>query len=280
MDRDQPATGAGEHERRTRGGPSRRTVLAALGTGVFTTGMSACGTGEEPQPAGGASPAPSRAVPQCVLAPETIEGPYYIDRRLVRSNLVEDREGLPVELDLTVLDARTCAPLPDTTVDVWHCDAFGYYSGHLDLDPDEAPMPDPHVEPTDPSTFLRGTQFTGADGAVGFHTIYPGWYFGRAIHVHVVLHSGGERVHTGQLYFPEDMNRRVLQRPPYVERESSAQRVPNGDDMLHQRDDGRRSTLRVTRRGADLGDGLRASLTLGVNPDERSEPAPLTTPPN
>ena len=252
---------------------SRRAIVTALGAGAIGFGAAACGAqadGQQPdhRKPGGQSPGPVQA-PDCVLAPEAIEGPYYIDRDLVRSNLVEDREGVPLSLRLTVLDVRSCRPLEDVAVDIWHCDARGQYSGHLDLDPNEQPLPDPHVEPTDPSTFLRGTQITDRRGAAEFRTIYPSWYFGRAVHVHAMLHAGGKLVHTGQLYFPEEVTARIMRMPPYSDRPPQPRRTTNDQDFLYQQEGGRLSTLQLEPDGA----GYTASMALGVDPT-RTPPRP------
>ena len=252
--------------------PTRRFVLTALGLGA-AGGLGAACAPNQAQPAGAAADVPA---PACVLAPEAIEGPYYIDRDLVRSDIVEDRGGIPVTLRLRIVDAAACTALQGAAVDIWHCDARGYYSGHLDLDPNTAPMPDPHVDPTDPSTFLRGTQISDRDGNVQFRTIHPGWYFGRAIHIHVMVHAGGKRVHTGQLYFPEDLNTRIERTPGYTDR--PLQRVTNETDFLFQQEGGPQSTLAVEPAGQDVGAGHTASIILGVNPAVTPPPATFSPP--
>ena len=258
---------------------SRRAVVTALGAGAIGLGVAACGAQADDQKPDrqnhdGQAALPAQA-PDCVLAPEAIEGPYYIDRDLVRSNLVEDREGVPLSLRLTVLDVRACRPLEGVAVDIWHCDAHGQYSGHLDLDPNEQPMPDPHVEPTDPSTFLRGTQITDRRGAAEFRTIYPSWYFGRAVHIHAMLHAGGKLVHTGQLYFPEDITARIMERSPYSDRPPQAQRTTNDQDFLYEQEGGRLSTLRIEPEG----NGYSASMALGVDPTKTPPQPQMPAPP-
>ena len=110
----------------------------------------------------------------CVLAPEQTEGPYYVDDQKVRRDITEGKAGVPLDLLLTVVDASTCRPLRGAAVDVWHCDAAGVYSG---------------VQGNTRS-FLRGIQRTNAKGLALFETIYPGWYPGRTVHVHVRSRSG------------------------------------------------------------------------------------------
>lgn len=98
------------------------------------------------------------AAPNCVLATEQTEGPYYIDNRLIRSDIRKGKAGVPLLLKLQVLNASTCKPIRGATVEVWHCDAIGDYSGFNAA-----------------GTWLRGGQRSNAKGNVTFKTIYPGW---------------------------------------------------------------------------------------------------------
>jgi protocatechuate 3,4-dioxygenase beta subunit len=101
-----------------------------------------------------------------------------------------------------VVDASSCKPIRGATVEVWHCDALGRYSGF-----------------NAPGRFLRGGQRSGATGHVTFKTIYPGWYSGRTTHIHVKVHVGGNEVHTGQLYFADATSAAVYRsRSPYRSR--------------------------------------------------------------
>jgi protocatechuate 3,4-dioxygenase beta subunit len=110
----------------------------------------------------------------CVLTPEAVEGPFYFDAKLVRSDITEGKEGSPLVLTLQIVEAKDCAAIPEARVDIWHADGLGLYSGYADQDSGSA----------EGETFLRGTQLTGADGEVRFNTIYPGWYPGRTPHIH------------------------------------------------------------------------------------------------
>jgi hypothetical protein len=74
------------------------------------------------------------------------------------------------------------------------------------------------LRPADPARWLRGAQLTDADGIAAFTTIWPGWYRGRTVHVHVVVHLGSERVLTTQLMFDDTLNDAVLAGPGYVDR--------------------------------------------------------------
>jgi protocatechuate 3,4-dioxygenase beta subunit len=109
-------------------------------------------------------------------------------------------------------------------------------------------------EGTSGKTYLRGIQRTNGTGVATFTTIYPGWYRGRTVHIHVRVHIGGSIVHTGQLYFPEKVSDQVYTRAPYAARGSRD--THNASDMVF-RNGGPKSMLKLTRSGSGwLGTGL------------------------
>ena len=126
-------------------------------------------------------------------------------------------------------------------MDVWHCDAAGVYSGVQG----------------NAGSFLRGIQRTDAKGVALFRTIYPGWYPGRTVHVHVKVSLGGNVVHTGQLYFSDAVTDAVYRRKPYSRRQNRDPR--NAGDPIY-RNGGRRSTLKLRRSGS----AYVGSITMGV----------------
>jgi protocatechuate 3,4-dioxygenase beta subunit len=176
---------------------SRREVLALLGAGGMALvigcssndkraptaqAASADATGETA--AGGTSAVveTETAVPACVVTPALTEGPYFVDEMLNRSDIRSDpgsgevRDGAELTLTLNVYHVtNSCGPLEGATVDLWHCDAQGVYSDVTDNAEDFQ---------TVGQKFLRGYQTTDSSGQVKFTTIYPGWYQGRATHVH------------------------------------------------------------------------------------------------
>lgn len=161
----------------------------------------------------------------CALTPELTIGPYYVDYELMRRDIREGKAGVPLHLEIALQHARTCAPIANAGVDVWHCDAHGVYSGYTKYSPDamgpmgggagrppDGPPPDgpppsfdggpgfaggdahggpPRMKQSDQETFLRGVQFTNSDGVAEFLTIYPGWYVSRDTHIHLEVHTGG-----------------------------------------------------------------------------------------
>jgi protocatechuate 3,4-dioxygenase beta subunit len=207
------------------------------------------------------------------LTPELTEGPYYIDLERIRRDITEGKPGVPLRLKLKVVQSGEETPLAGAAVDVWHCDAQGVYSGFnaqlpppgafgksspgrgpvgpppMDEDDDEFSrmlFPPPgfgpgHAhQPDNKLTFLRGVQITGPDGVAEIDTIYPGWYQGRATHLHVRVHLGGRVAdgryqgghisHTGQIFMPDGFSDRIYQLPAYAKKESG--RTPLEDDDI------------------------------------------------
>jgi len=148
---------------------------------------------------------------------EQDEGPYHREAQPLRRNVIEDRDGTWLQVGIRLEEGD--APLAEADVEIWQCDALGRYSGF--------PPPDssivvtsataPRVEYLPGETFLRGRQITDVDGMVEFRTIYPGWYPGRTVHIHVMVHTQNA-VLTSQLYFPDDISDAVLASPPYLDR--------------------------------------------------------------
>ena len=122
-----------------------------------------------------------------------MQGPFYFDPKLVRDDITEGKWGAPLALTLQVVEAKNCTSLKTTRVDVWHSDGLGIYSGYARQ----------ATGSSKGETFLRGTQFTDAEGAVRFTTIYPGWYPGRTPHIHFKVIFDHKDMVTGQLYFPD-----------------------------------------------------------------------------
>lgn len=149
---------------------------------------------------------------------EQDEGPYHRDAQPLRRDIVEDRDGVPLQLGVRLAgDDNT--PVHDAMLEIWQCDALGRYSGFPP--PDDAAVVTaanaPRGEYLPDQTFLRGRQHSDEAGMVEFRTIYPGWYPGRTVHIHVMVHVGAITL-TSQLYFPDDLSDDVLSRKPYAER--------------------------------------------------------------
>ena len=196
----------------------------------------------------GARPTAPRASPPVPCAacsrPSRPKGPYYISGEKLRRNITEGRPGKPLALRTTVVDASTCKPIRNAVVDIWHADAGGVYSGF--------------GAGAANRTFMRGIQRTNAGGLALFQTVYPGWYQGRTVHIHVKVHVGGNVIHTGQLYFPDSFTDAVYKKSPYTKRPSRDTR--NSNDFVYA-NGGKNSLLSVR---ADGSGGYVASITMGV----------------
>ncbi|MFJ4775704.1 intradiol ring-cleavage dioxygenase [Streptomyces sp. NPDC088762] len=230
---------------------SRRALLLAAGSAGVAALTAACsgpaGTGgaarEPSAPASpaapSASPSPGGSTPSCVLTVEAGAGPYYLGLDRVRSDIREDRDGVPFRLDLTVVRAGSgCRPVAGAAVDVWHADASGTYS-------------------TGGAAFLRGTQVTDGAGRCAFRTVVPGWYAGLAPHIHFKVRPDSRRETTSQLFFPEDLLLTVYARPPYDRRR--APEHPNARDDRY-----RASGAAMTLAPVPDGGGYRAAYTVGL----------------
>ena len=150
----------------------------------------------------------------CRLLAEQEEGPYRRGEQPRRRDVTEGRAGSPLVLGLR-LRAQGGEAIGGADVEIWHCDAVGRYSGYPPNDPavpvDASPQ---RAEYLAGETFLRGRQATDDFGDVEFRTVYPGWYSGRAVHIHLMVHTPA-RSCISQLYFPEDVTAAVLAQDPY-----------------------------------------------------------------
>jgi protocatechuate 3,4-dioxygenase beta subunit len=199
---------------------SRRGLLMLFGSVAAETIL---GCGRQRSAAEKSWPAPTldsaalaAGVPACIVRPEQTEGPYFIDEKLNRSDIRVDpsdnstKAGVPLRLEFHVsrVTAGSCAALSGAMVDIWHCDALGVYSDVRDASFD-----------TRGRKFLRGYQLTNEKGAAEFFTIYPGWYQGRAVHIHFKIRIdpavSRAREFTSQLYFDESITDQVYQQAPY-----------------------------------------------------------------
>jgi len=192
-------------ERMSRTIQTRREFVIAMGGVAVAAGLPACQGQKGAENAGGSGAGGGDGA-TCQVYPQQTEGPFYLDLDTLRADITEGRPGLPLELELSILGA-TCEPLANATVDVWHCDVDGIYSGY----PGQLGGLD-----TSGQKFFRGSQVTGTDGKVTFRTVYPGWYPGRTTHIHFKVHPTSTTEATSQMYFPEDVTAEVYASAPYV----------------------------------------------------------------
>ncbi|GHO47371.1 intradiol ring-cleavage dioxygenase [Ktedonospora formicarum] len=258
-----------EEDGKDRGLINRRTILSTLGVGV--TGLALIGAGGEIVHAASSTvttTSATTATPACVLASELTEGPYYVALENIRSAITEDRTGIPLELRVTVVDATTCGVIKDAAVDIWHCDALGSYSGEEALG-------------TSGQTYLRGTQLTNGSGVAKFSTIYPGWYTGRAVHIHVKVHIGGSVVdgvyqgghvsHTGQFFFDEAVTEQVKLLEPYTNNTQSFTTL--NQDSIYPKDSTGGALVTLTQKNKNkIEKGFLAEIVVGIDPNATPDP--------
>lgn len=196
----------------------------------------------------------------CVVRPELTIGPYFVDGQLNRSDIRSDssdnsvKEGIPLTLNINVASVgnNSCTPLEGAQVDIWHCDAQGQYSGVSDQGFD-----------TTGQNFLRGYQLTNANGVVQFQTIYPGWYSGRAVHIHFTIRTkaaGGDAYQfTSQFFFDDTLTDEVHSLEPYA---SKGQRdTRNSNDNIFM---GGGDQLLLNLQG-DTTNGYTCSMNIGLD---------------
>lgn len=243
---------------------SRREILALFGVSgaalVATSLAARAASGGSDQQSGDANQSSATASPAsstCIVTPEMTEGPYFVDELLYRSDVRTDptggtiKEGVPLQLTFNVssISGASCAPLAGAAVDIWHCDALGLYS-------------DEQANNTVGKKFLRGTQVTDASGTATFTTIYPGWYRGRAVHIHFKIRTDplaktGHEL-TSQLFFDDALTDEVYTQSPYAGR--GARDTRNSRDGIYA-NGGDQLLLSLAKSG----DGYATAFNVGMN---------------
>ena len=238
----------------------RREMLAVLGAGVSAVFGACTSSPTSPSVAttatgsssGGGGTGTSAA--SCAVIPSETEGPYPDKTGMIsnsaffRRDVTEGKPGLPVTLTLTVVNASSnCSPVSGANVEIWQCDAAGHYSEYLQ----------PGFDGTG-QTFLRGIQTTDGNGQVTFTTIHPGWYMGRATHIHVDVFRSGSLVKTTQIAFPENITAQVYATGVYARKGQNT--TSNSSDMVFS--DG--TQLEMATLTGNTTSGYTATLTIGV----------------
>lgn len=210
------------HRKNTVPSPLRRQALSLIAAGgALMAGSLRTAAGAQ------------RSSLACVARPQQIEGPYFVDEKLERSDLRFDpvtrivTAGVPLYLAFRVsrMEGISCLPLPGAQVDVWQCNAEGLYSNTHDFQQDTTGL-----------KFLRGYQLTDRQGLASFTTIFPGWYPGRTVHIHFKIRygpqgkGGGGKEFTSQIYFDDDLTDEIHAEPPYSKR--GQRKVRNNRDVV------------------------------------------------
>ena len=233
----------------------QRNSIARAGLTSFSNGVNA-------------TAAPEAGADVCVLTSEQTSGPYYVKSPL-RSDVTEGRPGLPLKLDIEVVQMPDCSPVEGATIEIWSCDAAGFYSGYADV-PVRKPFDtlvtvikdskNGSIAPSDSETFLRGGQISDATGLVKFETIFPGWYDPRLTHIHVKVSREGKTFLTTQLYFEDDLvNDIYTNHPEYKDYGVCPYNLKN-DSALRDLSDQTGVVLKTTRTENEL----TASVRFGI----------------
>ncbi|WP_326666921.1 intradiol ring-cleavage dioxygenase [Streptomyces canus] len=262
---------------------TRRRALVVTGGTVAAGGIAVAGYqsafADTTDTAEATATASATSTGACMtLMSSVTEGPYYLDGALVRKDITEGKSGVPLTLRLTVVDATDgCTPVKGAAVEIWHCDAWGYYSGYTTANPGgSAPAESEDGSTANDNTYLRGYQIANANGVVKFETIFPGWYTPRTCHIHVKVHTGGEKEdgtyeggtvnYTGQLFFDDTIAEEIFALEPYSQHSGSYTTLD--DDMVY--DGGGASSGLLTLKAvhkADPSKGYKGSLSLAIDPD-------------
>jgi len=250
---------------------SRRDLLgfaakgaAAVVVSQTLTGCDAVASTASDPGTGTGTVTPGSASTSCVLTADLTEGPYFVDEKLERSDIRSDpvtgavSQGvlLKLKFNVTRVSSSACTPLTGAYLDVWHCDAAGAYS---DISGNGNGTSGAGRK------FLRGYQITDANGAAEFTTIYPGWYSGRAVHVHFKLRlfAGSAKTYefTSQFFLDESLTDVVHARSPYAAK--GTRNVRNSTDGIYNSlSSAEKSalTLQTTQEGT----GYSGVINLGV----------------
>jgi protocatechuate 3,4-dioxygenase beta subunit len=220
----------------------RREAIGAIGVG--SAAMAFGCAAESPTGPSSTGPSPTSTNATCAVTPTETVGPYPSLVDLFRSDIREGKSGTTLTLTVRVVNASAaCAVIPNANVEIWHVDAAGNYSQYGSQTG---------------QTYLRGIQTTNASGEVTFTTIYPGWYQGRATHIHLEVTIGGVSRKVTQMAFPESVNNAVHGAGAYASRGSNP--IANTSDGIFA--DSLASEL-VTPTG-DSANGYSVTFQVGI----------------
>ncbi|CAN9297314.1 unnamed protein product [Alternaria sp. RS040] len=207
----------------------------------------------------------------CILTPEVTQGPYWVEGELVREDVTENQEGIPMTLDIQIIDVNTCEPVPQAYLEMWHCNATGVYSGVVAQGNGVGEDDESNLQ----NTALRGIQQSDENGVVVFQTIFPGHYTGRATHIHVMSRlnatvnanstlSGGHITHVGQMFFDQDLITLADTVEPYASNEQEL--TSNSDDsILAEEAEDVDPFVEYVMLGDDISEGLFGWLAFGMD---------------
>lgn len=148
----------------------------------------------------------------CTLYPAQTLGPCYAESPAMREDISDGATGLPVRISFLVVRGG-CEPIPGATVDIWHSGFDGVYSAFA-----RGSICNPGDMDVMNDMFCRGVQMTNEQGRADFNSIFPGWYRGRAVHIHFTVRVNGTEEVTSQLYFEDDLVTEIQSQGEYAAR--------------------------------------------------------------
>jgi protocatechuate 3,4-dioxygenase beta subunit len=185
----------------------RREALGVMGAASAALAFGCSSSPTSPSSTGSSTSSTTSTNAACAVTPTETIGPYPSLTDLFRSDIREGKTGTLLTLTIKVVNtSASCAPVAGANVEIWHVDAAGNYSQY-------------GTQTT--QTYLRGIQTTNSNGEVTFTTIYPGWYQGRATHIHVEVTINGVSRRVTQMAFPETVNNTVYGSGVYASRGSN-----------------------------------------------------------
>jgi len=210
----------------------------------------------------------------CVLSPETTEGPFYVTGESIRTNLVDGEPGVPLHLDIQLIDVDTCKPVKGVYLEIWGANSTGVYSGALAVVNGNGGMND---KPNLNKAFLRGIQQTDSDGVVQFDTNFPGHYAGRATHLHIITHVEDTKAkenntlwnlrvrHAGQTFFDQTLIDAVEATAPYSTNRQARTANKNDAILIQETANNADPFFEYVQLGTNIKDGVFGWFSFGVN---------------
>ena len=227
---------------------TRREALGMLGVTGAAFSLVRCGETPTSPSSVAAAATTTGTSAACAVAPSETVGPYPSLTDLFRSDIREGKSGAPLTLTITVVNVNNgCTPVAGANVEIWQCDADGHYSQYAQ------PGYNGQSE-----TYLRGIQTSDGAGRVAFTTIYPGWYMGRATHIHVDVALNGASVKVTQIAFPENITAALYATGVYASKGQNP--TTNASDNVFADS----VTSEMASVAGDPTSGYTATFTLGV----------------
>jgi protocatechuate 3,4-dioxygenase beta subunit len=211
----------------------------------------------------GSSTATGSSSGSCIVSPEEVEGPYpYVGGELTnplqRTDITGGQTGIPLTLQMSIVNANnSCAAVAGARVDIWHCNKDGYYSGYGAQTGGALGTKSYTGE-----TWLRGYQVADSNGSLQFTTIYPGWYEGRATHIHLEVYVNNVLKKTTQITFSETISDAVHVTTLYAAHGINTTRNANDSILGNSATDLANETVALT---GNTTNGYSGSYTLGLS---------------